>query len=432
MSVFDERYKMYGNLGNSFGSAFSQLLMAMKQRQDQEEANNFFSDKVTSTTPQQTVSTDLLGKPITSKMSPNYGMPTPFIGKTITTNESVDLSQNPNTLFQGMQSPNSEIQRRAQAGLQALIMRQPKMDNIAAGGTSIDTNPLSPTFQQKIEAPFKQQQQKNSVEIPTGKTRKNPDGSFSQEYTMGDPVTGLPIQNANIFWKTSAPAKDNIIGTNQGFDAKVIAEQIKSGQLPPTSSGFSRGQWGVIASEIGKDKSYNLSTAQTDWNATQKHFATLNNPQQTRLRQAAQTAYDSFDVIDGLANEWNGGKFPLLNKANLILAKNGALGEKAQSVATRLEAQINDVVSEMSQVYTAGNTPTDHALKLAAKNLSSDWSLNTLKDALNLGRKNMQIRLNSINNIGTISPSGDNNKYIQQDNGGSNPVNNLKSKYGLE
>ena len=38
MSAFDERYKMYGNLGNSFGGALAQLAMALKQKQDQDEA----------------------------------------------------------------------------------------------------------------------------------------------------------------------------------------------------------------------------------------------------------------------------------------------------------------------------------------------------------------------------------------------------------
>jgi hypothetical protein len=195
----------------------------------------------------------------------------------------------------------------------------------------------------------------------------------------------------------------------QGFDAKGIAGAIIKGEQPPSMEGLSRGQGGIVKSELAK-KGYNQALAEQDWKATTRHFATLNGTQQTRLRQAAMTARESLDIIDNLSDKWNGGKFPILNKVNIILAKNGALGQEAQNIATQLDAQITDIVSEMSNVYMGGNSPTDQALQLAAKNLSSDWSRGQLKAGTDLARKNLTIRLNSIQNTSVIGAT-DKNQY---------------------
>ncbi len=193
-------------------------------------------------------------------------------------------------------------------------------------------------------------------------------------------------------------------------DPKAIAQAIADGEQPPTTTGLYR-YGAAIRSELAK-MNYDLSKAQTDWAATQRHFSTLNGPQQTRLRQAAETAYHSLDIIEELANQWSGTQFPALNKVNLLAAKQGVYGKDAQSVAVRLDAQISDVTSELANVYMGGNSPTDHAMELAAKNLGADWSKKTLLDALKLSRTNLQIRLNSIKQTGVISTTP-NNQYTR-------------------
>ena len=55
-----------------------------------------------------------------------------------------------------------------------------------------------------------------------------------------------------------------------------------------------------------------------------------------------------------------------------------------------------------------GNSPTDHALQLAGKNLSEDWDEKVLLDAVDRARKNVQIRRNSINNTGVAGASANN------------------------
>jgi hypothetical protein len=210
-------------------------------------------------------------------------------------------------------------------------------------------------------------------------------------------LSGNPIVNAAARVKPIPPASLQITGA-QGGDAKAIADAIMAGEQPPDTTGLFRFAAPVRA-ELAK-QGYDYSKAYLDWQATKKHIASLNGTQQLRLRQATETAYHSLDVIDSLADQWKGGRFPLLNSANLALAKQGAYGAPAQSVATQLEAQIGDLTSELGNVYMGGNSPTDHALQLAGTNLRANWSNDVLKDMTKLARTNLKIRLNSMNSIG--------------------------------
>lgn len=183
-------------------------------------------------------------------------------------------------------------------------------------------------------------------------------------------------------------------------DAEDIADAIVAGDAPPSLQGMYRLR-GPVQAALSRKK-FNLTTANLDWEATKKHLASLNGVAQTRLRQAVDTASDSLDVIDNLSTEWNkltspvGGRLPLLNAATLKAAKGGLLGVEASKLATALDGQITDVVSELGQIYMGGNSPTDHALKLAEKNLSASWSADTLKKMTDLARQNLAIRRNSM------------------------------------
>jgi len=194
-------------------------------------------------------------------------------------------------------------------------------------------------------------------------------------------------------------------GGSGGSDIDVIADAIVSGAQPPTTQGMYRNTAALRAALARRG--YNLTAANLDWQAAARHMATLNGPQQTRLRQALETADHSLDIIRDLAEQWQGGRFPALNKGRLVAAKQGALGPEAQKIATTLEAQITDVTSELSNVYMGGNSPTDQALHLATKNLSADWSLPQLLAALDLARRNLGIRRNSIEQAGAqgVSPT---------------------------
>jgi hypothetical protein len=84
----------------------------------------------------------------------------------------------------------------------------------------------------------------------------------------------------------------------------------------------------------------------------------------------------------------------MLNHAALVAMKN--LPGRAGAVATALDAQIADLTADLGNVYMGGNSPTDHALGLAGKNLASDWNQEAFEEGLKQARANLKIRQNSI------------------------------------
>ncbi|MGE0445584.1 MAG: hypothetical protein AB7P99_10170 [Vicinamibacterales bacterium] len=236
-------------------------------------------------------------------------------------------------------------------------------------------------------------------------------GSF-EDYVQrkyGDDPTADQIEAARKSYgqaddRPPSPGRSGLFGDGGAqADVDAIADAIVRGEQPPTTTGL-YGKTAAVRSALAK-RGYNLTNAALDYDATRRHFQTLNGPQQTRIRQAADTALHSLDVIDELARQWQGGRFPILNRGRMAAAKAGALGVEAQKIATQLDAQITDVTSELANVYMGGNSPTDHALSLASKNLNAAWSLPQLRSALDLARTNITIRQNAIRNVGVIGPT---------------------------
>ena len=241
--------------------------------------------------------------------------------------------------------------------------------------------------------------------------RAKPASQREFEYAKTQGFKGTFEDYQNIEANRRKPSVTVSTSSAAGSDADAIADAIMAGNQPPVTTGLYRNA-GPVRAALAR-KGYNLAQANLDYDATKRHLATLNGQQQLRIGQAVETASHALDVIDSLAEQWNGSKFPLLNRANLALATNGAYGADAQKVATQLQAQINDLTSELGQVYMGGNSPTDHALKLAGKNLSADWSKDTLKTMTDLARKNLQIRRNSMQSVGVAGASAG-NPYVAQ------------------
>ncbi len=203
------------------------------------------------------------------------------------------------------------------------------------------------------------------------------------------------------------PAASTIINPAAATDVKETVAGMKDGTLPPMMPGRATKEYLATMAEAHR-QGYDLQGAVTDWNATQKHIATMNGAQQLRLNQSINALPDMLDKVDALAAQWHGGRFPALNSANLALAKGGAYGSDVASIATQLDAQIADVTADLGNVYMGGNSPTDHALGLAGKSLSGTWDEKVLHDMTKLARGNVQIRGNSIKNTGVAGVGADN------------------------
>lgn len=217
-------------------------------------------------------------------------------------------------------------------------------------------------------------------------------------------ISGKPHQ-VLINSQTGAVIKDlgesgerppTLVAGSSPDDPKLIAQGIINGHQPPVMTGLYR-SGSPVRAELER-QGFNLATANRDWTAIQKHLSTLNGAQQERLRQAVSFTYDSLDQIESLYDEWKkeGGVsgIKLFNRANLLVSKN--LSGRAGEVATLLDAQINDLTSELGTVYKGGNSSTDESLLLASTNLKSEWNETTFKRGIEQIRKNLQIRRNSI------------------------------------
>ena len=200
---------------------------------------------------------------------------------------------------------------------------------------------------------------------------------------------------------------EDLSGASMKGEVQKIGDAIIEGKQPPTISGFGMAKIAAPLKAYLADKGFDLRQAELDYGAQKKFIASLNSTQQTRLRQAIGTTYESLDKIDQLAKQWKGYNFPILNSVNLIAAKHGVYGKEAASIATQLDGQITDVVSELGNVYMGGNSPTDKALVLAEKNLKGNWSESVLLDMTKLARANLKFRMNSMTNLGAAGMSGD-------------------------
>ena len=248
------------------------------------------------------------------------------------------------------------------------------------------------------------------------------------------PLSLAQIEDMNK--KYAASRRDPSSGSSrQTADPKTVSNIVKGieeGTLPPVVQGLYSNTDDVLSGLV--ERNVNLAQRRQEWEATRRFMTTANSPQQIRLRQAAETAYHSLDVIDAVAKAWDAGRFPALNRARMALATSGGVGGTvratipvantqgriepatkqwtASELARILDAQISDLTAEMANVYMGGNSPTDHAMELASKNLSADWSKQDLVTMVNQGRTNLRYRLNAMDSVlgfgigGTYLPQG--------------------------
>lgn len=192
-----------------------------------------------------------------------------------------------------------------------------------------------------------------------------------------------------------APGGGLLSGPENQDDVFAIADAIEEGTQPPDWKALYK--YGApLRAELSRRK-VNVARLQTDWNAIQKNVAALNSTQQTRLRQAINKASESLSNIEGLYDEWTqlaGSNFSVFNKGALAASKQ--MPGRAGEVARALEMNIADLTAELGAAYMGGNTPTEHALELAGKNLAADWGPGQFREAVKQARKNLAFATNAI------------------------------------
>lgn len=221
----------------------------------------------------------------------------------------------------------------------------------------------------------------------------SPDRETFNYYTRPKAQGGLGLTEGQAYDKMHPRSNINLMTST---DAKDIADAIENGDQPPTTQGLYRNA-GPVRAELAR-RGFPLAQAEMDWKAVNKHLATLNGPQQTRLVQSISSANDLLDKVDGLYGEWKQlapvSGYKIANHAALVGMKN--LPGRAGAVANALDTQLSELTADLGNIYMGGNSPTDQALKLGAKALSSDWGPEAFEEGIKQARLNVKIRQNSI------------------------------------
>lgn len=192
-------------------------------------------------------------------------------------------------------------------------------------------------------------------------------------------------------------------------DPKAIAAQIRLGDHPPDITQYGRPVAAAVASELAKsgphgEPPFNLARAQREWRAQLNLNRTMNGSQQVRLDESIRSGLAMYDRIDQLAEQWDGKGWGPLSRANLALAREGAKGPAAQSLANQLTGQIGQLTSDVATIEQGGLTPTNEARAVAEKSMQDWWGKGTIKDMTAQGRANMQIRHLARNTQETLTP----------------------------
>jgi hypothetical protein len=186
-----------------------------------------------------------------------------------------------------------------------------------------------------------------------------------------------------------------------------IAQGIIDGTIAPDRAGLGRNAGWMKVQSILEKKGFNLAKSELDWQAAKRYVGAMNSQQQIRIREAASTVSQMLPDLRAKYDSWKkaGAATGLkaFNRASLATAKNlpGPAGVAAQA----LDTQIADMTAELGQLYMGGNSPTDHALALAGRNLQGDWNEEQFNAALDLLHKNLGYRVNSIMNAGIAGMS---------------------------
>lgn len=219
-------------------------------------------------------------------------------------------------------------------------------------------------------------------------------------------------------------------GGGSSGDVKAIADGIENGDQPPVFTGLYK-MAGPVRAELAR-RGVPVARMETDYKAVQRSMATLNGPQQTRLRQDIATVSDSLDKIEGLYTEWetlaHESGYRAINHATLQTMKQ--LPGRAGAVAQALDAQIADTTAGLGTIYMGGNSPTDNSLKLAAHSLAADWNDETFREGLKQARENVKIRNSSIMHTQPAGVSSD-SPYLPKDAGGASGGGNQKDPLGI-
>jgi hypothetical protein len=204
-------------------------------------------------------------------------------------------------------------------------------------------------------------------------------------------------------------ARGNVIRSGSGDSARDIADGIKSGDQPPTTTGLGR-MAPQVRGLLAKD-GYNLAKAQQEWAGAQKQIQSLNGPQMVRYAGLASSVVNTIDEVKGLSEEMANGGIPLFNKVKLAAYIQTQGNSANGQLAARYMAATNTLKEEFANLAQGGYAPTEAAWDLANQQINGNYGVKELGASLDEVQRLIKYRINGIPNFNTLGPASGNRYF---------------------
>lgn len=183
-----------------------------------------------------------------------------------------------------------------------------------------------------------------------------------------------------------------------GFDPDVIATGLHDGTIPPDPSGFSRGQWGMIATSYRtKYPLDNLTRKTGDWKSLITNIRTMNGSKFQQMGvnldatdKAIALTRQFSDELSQIAPRY--AVMPINKLAQLAQSKFNFGGPEQAAAVQRFVSQANATQLQLASVYMNGAAPTDQAMKHAAEILDYKSAPAAFSASLDVASKDVALR----------------------------------------
>jgi hypothetical protein len=224
---------------------------------------------------------------------------------------------------------------------------------------------------------------------------KNPD--YSETPVLYHPADGS---------LTTPDGKPYAAPTTSG--ASDIAEAIKKGLQPPTTTGLYR-QGAQVRTQLARD-GFDLASANQQWEAAQKQIKSLNGPQMVRYAGLAHSVINTIDEVNSLAQKMQNTGVPAYNHARLMAYAQAAGNTEGGQLAARYLAATNTLKEEFANLAQGGYAPTEAAWGLANQQINADYGVKQLGATLGEVQRLIRYRIQGIPNFQRLGP-GAANRY---------------------
>ena len=191
---------------------------------------------------------------------------------------------------------------------------------------------------------------------------------------------------------------------------KELAEDIISGNSPPDLSKVGT-KVNAAARAHMHEQGFNMGRAMLEWEATKKQVATLNNVQNTRLRDGAVRIVNTIDEVKDLTEKMDLGGVEWWNKGKLDYLINYRGNTPEGKLATRYVGMITALREEMQTMITGGYAPSVASWAQANKQLLESRGKESVLTSLDVVKRLMNYSTQAQGQGGAVVPGGGTSRY---------------------